>query len=109
MMIQAETFTENHRFARYLLMLEAEVSIGGEAFGCVIFGLSAGGAKVRLRGAEGLSERYLSEPVDLHIPRFGGFEGEIIWKDDEFVGIKFNENHKTIVNLILAKATQDAP
>lgn len=108
-MIQPERVNENRRYERYPLMLEAEVSIGGEAFGCVIFGLSAGGAKVRLRGAEGLSERCLSEPADLHIPRFGGFEGEIVWKDDEFIGIEFHENHKTIMKLILEKAAEDAP
>ena len=96
-----ESVIERRRHERYPLMMEAGVLIGGEALGAEIINLSAGGAKLRLRKIE---EHLSCDPADsiiLHIPNFGGFEGKVIWKDDDYVGLMFNEDHKTLVNLIL--------
>jgi len=62
----------------------------------------ADGAKLRLG-------KSLLKNVVLNILPFGTFEGEIVWSDDEFVGIKFKEDHKAIVNLILEREVEDAP
>ena len=100
-MTEPESVIERRRHDRYPLMMEAGVLIGGEALGAEIIDLSAGGAKLRLRKVE---EHHSSDPADsivLHIPKFGGFEGKVVWKDDDYVGLMFNENHKTLVNLIL--------
>ena len=96
--------TERRRHERYPLMLEAGVLMGGDALGASIIDLSAGGAKLRLRGADVLQYYDLSASIVLHIPNFGGFEGKVVWKDDDYVGVMFNENHKTLVNLILDSA-----
>ena len=103
-MTETENVTERRRHDRYPLMMEAGVLIGGEALGAEIIALSAGGAKLRLRGAEVLQSYDPGASIVLHIPKFGGFEGEVVWKDDDYVGLEFNEDHKTLVNLVLASA-----
>lgn len=99
-----ESIIERRRHDRYPLMLEAGVLIGGDALGATIINLSSGGAKLRLREAEVLQYHDLSASLVLHIPNFGGFDGKIVWKDDDYVGVVFNEDHKTLVNLILDSA-----
>ena len=96
-----ESVFERRRYERYPLMLEAGALIGGEALGAVIIDLSAGGAKLRLRGTEDHRSHDAADSIVLHIPKFGGFEGRIVWRDDDYVGIRFHEDHKTIVNLVL--------
>ncbi len=96
-----ENVFERRRHERYPLMMEAGALIGGEALGAVIIDLSAGGAKLRLRETEDHRSYDPADAIVLHIPKFGGFEGRVVWKDDDYVGIMFNEDHKTLVNLIL--------
>ena len=96
-----ESVIERRRHERYPLMMEAGVLIGGEALGAEIINLSAGGAKLRLRKIEEYQSCDPAASIVLHIPNFGGFEGRVVWKDDDYVGVMFNEDHKTLVNLIL--------
>lgn len=103
-MTMPEGVFERRRHERYPLMMEAGVLIGGEALGAVIIDLSAGGAKLRLRESEDIQSYDPADSIELHIPKFGGFEGKVVWKDDDYVGIMFNEDHKTLVNLILDSA-----
>ena len=98
-------FTEKRQFERYPLMLEAEVSHADQIIDCVIFDVSAGGAKVRLKGAVIDGQKSAIKRVLLHIPPFGEFEGDIVWTDDEYMGIKFYETHKTVVNMLLERAS----
>ena len=98
-MTDAEDFKERRQFERYPLLLEAEASLGGEDLECTIFDVSAGGAKIRLK-------QDLFKHVVLTIPPFGEFEGEVVWKDDEYVGIKFHEDHEKMMEVILEMADQ---
>ncbi len=98
-------FTEKRQFERYPLMLEAEVSHADQIIDCVIFDVSAGGAKVRLKKARIDAQNSPIKRVLLHIPPFGEFEGDIVWTDDEYMGIKFYETHKTVVNMLLERAS----
>ena len=102
-MTEARDFVENRQFERYPLMLESTVSVGQEVIDCVIFDISAGVAKVRLKGTEFRPKKDQIETIVLHIPGFGGFEGKIIWTDNEYVGINFREPHKTKVKLVIEK------
>ena len=106
-MTKLVSVTERRRHERYPLMMEAGALIGGEALGAVIIDLSAGGAKLRLRGAEDRRSHDAADSIVLHIPKFGGVEGRVVWRDDDYVGILFDENHKALVNLIL-ESTQRA-
>ena len=82
-MSDASDFEEKRQFERYPLMLDAVVAVGGDALDITIFDVSAGGAKIRFK------EDPLKHIV-IKVPPFGEFEGEIMWKDDEYVGVKFN-------------------
>ncbi len=93
-MADHQDFVERRQFERYPLLLEAEVSLGGEALASTIFDVSAGGAKVRFKVDP-------FKHIVLKIPPFGEFEGEVVWKDDEYVGIKFREDHEKMIGVIL--------
>ncbi len=87
---------------RFPLTLKAEITFGDGELDAKIYDLSSSGAKVRLK-------KNLLKNIVLNIPPFGIFEGEIAWTDEEFIGIKFNEDHKAIVNLILQHVAGNAP
>ena len=40
--------------------------------------------------------------------QFGDFDGEIVWTDDEYIGIKFHDSHKIVVKLVLESTTKKA-
>ena len=93
-MTDDQDFVERRQFERFPLMLEAEVSLGGDALESMIFDVSAGGAKVRFK-------KDPFKHIVLKIPPFGEFEGEVMWKDDEYVGIRFHENHEKMMDAIV--------
>ena len=93
-MSDAPDFEEKRQFERYPLMLDAVVAVGGDALDITIFDVSAGGAKIRFK------EDPLKHIV-IKVPPFGEFEGEIMWKDDEYVGVKFNEDQQKMAQVIV--------
>ena len=103
-MLPDSTMSERRQHGRYPLMLGAAVSIGGETFAAVIFDISADGAKVQLKEAGNVAENAMPKTVVLDIPEYGGYEGDIIWIDDDYIGINFHENHKTMVKLITGQS-----
>jgi hypothetical protein len=96
---------ENRKFERHPLMLEAKVTIGNEPFQVLIYNISAAGAKLKLKGGGNMSAVEAPFPVVLDIPEYGDYEGDIVWTDDEFFGINFHENHKTMVKLITGQSS----
>ena len=99
-MTSESNMTERREQERYPLILEAAVTIGGERFAAVIFDISSDGANVRLKDAGNAAENAMPKTALLKIPEYGGFEGDIIWTDDEYIGIHFQENYKKMVELI---------
>ena len=92
-------FMERREFERYPLMLDASVTITGDSYDVTLIDISAGGAKFQFKilpphnvpqGVETVSE----------VPRHGGVYGESVWMDDDYAGMKFDENHKMAANLI---------
>jgi len=100
--------TDRRQHERYPLMLESAVTIGGESFAAVIFDISGGGAKVQLKDAGNAAENAMPKTVVLDIPEYGDYEGDIIWVDDDYIGILFHENHKTMVKLITGQSALPA-
>jgi hypothetical protein len=94
MMTKTMRAQERRQNERFPLTLKAEISFGEGELDAKIYDLSSSGAKLRLN-------KSLLKSIVLNIPPFGVFEGEIAWTDEEYIGIKFNEDHKAIVNLIL--------
>lgn len=102
MMKKAMHVPERRQNDRFPLTLKAEVGFGEGELDAQIYDLSPSGAKLRLK-------KNLLKSIVLNIPPFGVFEGEVVWTDEEFIGIKFNEDHKAIVNLILEHVAGTAP
>jgi hypothetical protein len=102
MKTNAKHVPERRQNERFPLAVKAEVSLGEGDIEAQIYDLSPSGAKLRLK-------KGLLKSIVLSIPPFGVFEGEVAWTDEEFVGIKFNEDHKAIVNLILQHVAGTAP
>ncbi len=107
-MTQVYPFKEKRKLERFPILLEATVLVDDDVINCVIFVISAGGAKVQLKGTEVHFEDDPVKLLQLNIPGFGDFDGEIVWTDDEYIGIKFHDNHKTVVKLVLESATKKA-
>jgi hypothetical protein len=93
---------ERRHTERFPLTVKAEIAFGDADLDARIYDLSPTGAKVRLK-------KGLLKNIVLSIPPFGVFEGEVAWTDDEYIGIKFDEDHKAIVNLILEHVAGNAP
>lgn len=99
-MAESQQFTEKRNFDRYHVNVPAELSFGDESIECSTIDISEGGAKIRFK----------TDPfkkIVLSIPPFGEIEGEIIWKDEEYVGIKFLGDHgrmAEIINTIVSTA-----
>lgn len=107
-MNQVYSKTERRKHERFPALLEATVTVDSDVINCMIFDISAGGAKLQLKGTQGHFEDGQVKLIQLNIPGFGDFDGEIIWTDDEYIGIKFHENHKTMVMLVLESGTEIA-
>jgi len=102
MMTKTMPASERRHNERFPLTLKAEITLGEGDMEAQIYDLSPTGAKLRLK-------KNLLKSIVLSIPPFGVFEGEVAWTDEEFIGIKFNEDHKAIVNLILQHVAGTAP
>ena len=92
--------TEQRQHDRFPIMMSAGVSFGDGEFEAVLFDISAGGAKVQIKGPSGYLDSGTMKAAILNIPGFGEFSGEVVWTDDEFIGIKFDESQKAMVGLI---------
>lgn len=87
-----ENFVERRHSDRFPIMLKVSVSYGDNRMDATILDVSSGGAKVRLDGAGIPDETVLNNGFILDIPAYGKFPGDIVWKDDEYIGIKFHRD-----------------
>ncbi|MDA1088944.1 MAG: PilZ domain-containing protein [Proteobacteria bacterium] len=92
-MMPAETTSERRRGERFPIMMTASVAFADNFMNATIFDVSSGGAKVRLDGDEIPAEDVLNHAFILNIPAYGKFPGDIVWKDDEYIGIQFHRDH----------------
>ncbi len=94
---------EQRRTERVPLMLDILVSFGEAEFAATLLNISGDGAKVQVRelGETGAGP---GAEAKIDVPRFGPFEGTIIWVDDIFFGMAFDENHKATAGLIRSMA-----
>lgn len=92
-MMPVENFIERRQTERFPIMMTASVTYADNDMDATIFDVSAGGAKVRLDGTEIPAENVLNHSFILNVPAYGKFPGDIVWKDDEYVGVKFHRDH----------------
>jgi len=98
---------EQRRSERTSMKLQVTVSLGGTEYDAVLLNISGEGAKVQV-STLGESGAGPGAETRIDIPRFGPFEGTIIWTDDIFLGMEFDENHKATAGLIRAMAEASA-
>lgn len=92
-------FTDRREYERFPLMLDASVAFSGEHYDVTLIDISAGGAKFQFK----IIPPSLPGPdaeVSIEVPPHGGFYGNIAWFDQDYAGIKFDENHKVAASLI---------
>jgi hypothetical protein len=75
---------ENRKFRRASVLWPATLRCRNNSFECVIFNLSANGAKVMIKNSLDDGAR-----VTLACARFGALEGEIVWRSPSAAGIRF--------------------
>lgn len=92
-------FTERREFERFPLMLDCSVSYNGSVHDVSLIDISASGAKFQFKVVPSVLPGEGVEVV-IEVPRHGGFYGELVWTDDDYAGMKFDENHKMAANLI---------
>jgi hypothetical protein len=76
---------ENRRYHRSTVLWPATLVWRRNSYDCVIFNISANGARVMIGDAA--SEMKM---VTLCSPRFGEIEGEIVWRGPSAIGVRFS-------------------
>ena len=97
---------EQRKSERLPTMMDISMTRGGQMVEGVLVDISEGGAKIRVATAASGEPSSESDAIVLNIPRFGEFDGEIVWTEGKFAGIQFSENHKALFSLIREAATQ---
>jgi PilZ domain len=76
---------ENRKYHRSTVLWPATLISRNTMHDCVIFNISANGAKVILKAPlEGVTT------VILSCPRFGDLEAEIVWRNQSSIGLRFS-------------------
>ncbi len=89
-------------------MLGALVSLPKGRYDAVLIDISAGGAKFQLKEMPFIAPE-IGVSISITIQPFGGFFGDIMWVDDDFIGMKFDENHKAMASLVHEMVAQSRP
>jgi len=90
---ESQQYVEKREHQRFHVTVAAEMNFGGESIECSTIDICEGGAKVRFK----------TDPfkkVVLSIPPFGDIEGEIVWKDEEYVGIRFHGKQDRMAEIV---------
>ena len=93
-MSEPERPVERQRYSRRLVLYPGTVRCGDSVGDCEVVDLSDTGAKVRLA-----EEFECTSPITLSFD-IGEFEGQVVWQNDEFVGIEFNANPSDVAKVI---------
>ena len=75
---------ENRKYHRASVLWPATLVCRNNRFECVIFNISANGAKVMIKNSLEDKAR-----VTLTSPRFGALEGDIVWRSPSAIGLRF--------------------
>jgi hypothetical protein len=93
---------ENRRYHRTTVLWPATLLCRSSALDCVIFNISANGAKVMLKNS-----LEMKVPVILSSIRFGELAGEVVWQNPNAVGIRFFAAPEDVVRMLGDKLPLD--
>jgi hypothetical protein len=103
--VDSNTYSENRNFRRSRVVWEAKVKVyfnditlksEVRELSGVVRDISANGARLDLEGP--ILEKV---GLELIIPKLGIFPCETVWRKDNQVGIRFNENPDTVFNHLI--------
>jgi len=86
---------ENRKYHRSTVLWPATLVWRRSAYDCIIFNISANGAKVMVKDPSPEMKN-----VTLCSPRFGEFEGEVVWRAPGAVGMRFSASPEDIAKIL---------
>ncbi|MBC8339886.1 MAG: PilZ domain-containing protein [Rhodospirillales bacterium] len=102
MMPTHETMEDRRENERFPILKKAAMLFGAEVVDATIFDVSARGAKVRLDCTAVPPAAAVRLQAILQVPGMGDFPGEIVWTDDEYLGLSFFDDHAKDIELLLS-------
>lgn len=93
-----ESFVEKRADQRVMVKAPAVLQLESGTLECTTFDISSGGVKLKLK-------HDLFKNVRVNIANFGEISGQIIWRDDDYVGIEFDEDQTEIVRALARVAS----
>jgi hypothetical protein len=90
-----EFWKAQRRYKRANVLWPATLLADGERFDCIILDLSANGARLRVAG----STEALKGLV-LEAPRFGSLMGDVAWRRETELGLRFNDDPEEVAALL---------
>jgi len=90
-----EKTSETRRFERTTVLWSGKLVFQEQSVACVIVNISSGGAMVRAED----SGLFVTSLV-LHCSRFGDLVAEVVWRQDEEIGLKFADTAETIAGVL---------
>jgi hypothetical protein len=93
--ISEEEAAALRRTIRKRVLWAAKLARGAKRFDCVVVDLSLGGARIHC--AQPMTK---GETVTLILDRLGALRAEVVWQEEQSVGLHFVEDAKTIAQMI---------
>ena len=91
-MVTPQEMEERRQSERFPILMKAAVLFGADIVEATIFDVSANGAKVRLDCDTLPAAATVNGLAVLQIPEIGNFTGQIVWTDEEYLGLSFFES-----------------
>lgn len=86
---------EQRRYRRYSVVLSGKFHRGKTTNDCIILDLSPTGAKLRM--SEPLAQKAVGT---LESDKFGMIPGEVVWRNDQTIGIRFLDEPNWVAGLL---------
>lgn len=87
--------SEQRRFERTTVLWSGHLVFREQMVACVIVNISAGGAMVRTEDAA-----FCLSSVTLRNARIGDLAAEVVWRQNDELGLKFIDDHETVADVI---------
>jgi len=94
-----QSVDERRELERFPILKKAALMFEGQMLEATIFDISGGGAKIRIDGAIIPSEDKVNAATALDVPGCGEINAHIAWKDEEYFGLKFDEDHSKLISM----------
>ena len=87
--------SETRRFERTTVLWSGELVCREQIVACIIVNISAGGAMVRSE-----DPAFFMTSVVLRNSRVGDLAAEVVWRQDDELGLKFADDPETVAEII---------